>query len=246
MALHLLTCALAALFPWRCAFCGRVVAGEQKICPACADALKAAAVTGETCPVCGRGIPFCICGGQAARGFPFAFAGSVSPFYYEGVAKRGILRLKFEGKRQSADAFADCAAQALRRSRLPGTFDLVTAVPLSRREQRARGYNQSELFGRALAARIGAPYRPALRKERDTRPQRECGAAERWGNVENAFAACPDALPRDARVLLADDIFTTGATLHACAQALLGAGAQTVCCVTIACVRLSGRPPRAP
>lgn len=219
---------LGTLFPARCVFCGAVVPRGQATCPACAAA--AARVEGPLCPRCGRGRAFCRC-----RGRRFAFFAVAAPFYYEGVVRQGVARFKFHGRRAAAAGFAGLSLPAIHSVFADApVFDAVTSVPLSRAGLARRGYNQSALFARALAGRLGLPYAELLAKPVDVRPQHTCDAEERWGNVFGAFV--PKGEVR-GRLLLADDILTTGATLHECARMLRLAGASDVGCAVIACVR---------
>ncbi|ADU26337.1 ComF family protein [Ethanoligenens harbinense] len=215
------------LFPARCVFCGAVVPQGTFACPACAG--KAPRVEEPVCSGCGRGKAFCACRRS------FAFSACAAAYYYEDAVKRGIARLKFHGHPGVAAGFAALALPAARRVTADAAVDLVTAVPLSRKGLRARGYNQSTLFARALAGHLTLPYAETLQKPFDTKPQHTCGGTERWGNVFGAFAVCTDV--QGKRILLADDILTTGATLHECARILMLAGAADVRCIAVACVR---------
>jgi ComF family protein len=111
----------------------------------------------------------------------------------------------------------------------------LCAVPLHPKRLAERGYNQSELVASELAARWEIPLlgRMALQRVRETCSQVDLGRAERLTNVRNAFAADP-ALVRGLQIVLFDDVCTTGATLVACAEALLAAGARRVSAVTLA------------
>ena len=225
--------AVAVFLPARCAFCGGVTAGGEDVCPSCAVNLPL--VRGDVCPKCGRERAFCNCTKQH-----YAFARCVAPFYYEGTAKRGVLRLKFYHKRGAAAVFAAYAQQIVRREYADVQFDVVTAVPLSRSEIKKRGFNQSAVFARELSRLLGIPYGELLAKPYDTRPQHSCKAGERWGNVYGAFTAPGGA--EGKTVLLADDIATTGATLSECAKVLRLAGASQVYCAVIACVKKPDAP----
>ncbi len=112
-------------------------------------------------------------------------------------------------------------------------IDAVVAVPMHPRKQRERGYNQAALLARRFARAAGLPLVPrALRKTRDTAAQSSLHREERAANLRGAFAADP--LVRGRRVLLIDDVCTTGATLRACARALRRAGAEGVAALTVA------------
>jgi ComF family protein len=112
-------------------------------------------------------------------------------------------------------------------------FDAVVAVPMTRSRERARGYNQAGLLGRALANRAGLPWEPQLLvKAKDRERQATLPRKERAVNVRGAFGAT--AATDGRAILLVDDICTTGETLRACAGALIAAGATRVCAVTVA------------
>jgi ComF family protein len=110
--------------------------------------------------------------------------------------------------------------------------DAIVPVPMSRRKQRRRGYNQAELLGRAVAKRIDVPCRMLLTKASDGQTQSLLPRDRRAANVRHAFTASRDA--KDQSLLLIDDICTTGETLRACAKELLRAGAARVSAITVA------------
>lgn len=215
---------LSLAYPPRCPFCGALLPCRESGLP-------------EPCPSC-RGLPFAVPGAVPLR---FLAPPPAAPFFYEGPVRQALERFKFKG-RAFALPFAAYAAPAVRRAFPGAEFDFVTAVPLARREKRRRGYNQSALFGRALAEYLGLPYRETLAKPRDIPPQRTLPASLRPGNVAGAFTAKRPL--RGAAVLLVDDIATTGATLAACAGALREAGAAKVLCAAAAVVPFRAGGPR--
>lgn len=219
---------VSAVFPRRCAFCGRIVKAGQDVCVSCGKALPYIGM--GACPVCGRERKYCRC-----RKEKFAFERCTAPFYYEGVAKKGVLRLKFCGRREVAKVLAAYLALRVAKEYSGIKFDFVTAVPLSAAEKRRRGYNQAEDLGRALALRLSIPYTEALVKPRDIKPQHSCTSAERERNVVGAFEA--RSVPKGVAVLLVDDVVTTGATLSECAAELKKAGASSVFCAAAARVK---------
>ena len=154
---------------------------------------------------------------------------------YRDGFRQALHRLKFQQERSLALPMAQAMAQAAGGLLIPGFpqgFDGVAWVPMSPEKLRARGYNQSELLARYLARELGLPPLPLLRQTRQTQPQHSLSRPQRADNVRNAYAASQEA--RGRRVLLVDDIVTTGATLRACAQALYQAGAQDVACLCAA------------
>lgn len=217
---------ISLLFPHRCPFCGKTVQSDRVICEDCGGTLPY--VTGKICPRCGRGYEFCRCGDNN-----FAFDRCVSPFYYEGLVRKSIINFKFHARQSSAAAYAALCAQTIKREYNRQRFDFITCVPLTKREFKKRGFNQSELFARALSLTLGIPYKTALCKPRDVEPQRTLTSEQRRQNISGAFLA-KDSFP-GAVILLIDDVITTGATLSDCARALKEAGAKQVFCATIAC-----------
>ena len=132
-------------------------------------------------------------------------------------------------------------------SSLGEELDGVTWVPMSPQKLRRRGYNQSELLAKAVAKELGLPAWNLLEQVRETDTQHSLTRAQRADNVRGAYRAKSATLGK--RVLLVDDIVTTGATLRACAQGLYGAGAQKVCAVCAANTAFSRReelPPAEP
>ena len=113
-------------------------------------------------------------------------------------------------------------------------FDLVVPVPLHWRKQWRRGFNQSELLARHLAKRRGIPAVNALRRKRHTAVQAGLALAGRRRNVAGAFEVRGDMNLSGKRILLVDDVMTTGATAAACASKLKQAGAQSVSLITLA------------
>ncbi|OGO21680.1 MAG: hypothetical protein A2Y54_10805 [Chloroflexi bacterium RBG_16_51_16] len=143
-----------------------------------------------------------------------------------------MLRLKYSNDVGLGEIFASKLLDLF-----PGlgwNVDLVVPVPLGRFRQRQRGYNQSDLIARIFAASIGILYDPkVLSRNRETRSQVELELDEREVNVKGAFTAMSDRI-RDKKILVIDDIATTGATLSACSEALLAAGAAEILAITVA------------
>lgn len=152
--------------------------------------------------------------------------------YFDGPIRQAIHALKYEGKFSFAEVLGRRLAATLAQSAWQPT--VLTVCPLHPVRLRERGYNQSDLLARPLAHLSNVPYRPrALQRTRDTRHQVGLNAAERQTNVAGAFSADPN-LVRGQVVLVIDDVFTTGATLRECAQALLQAEASAVYALTVA------------
>lgn len=160
------------------------------------------------------------------RGFDYAYSfGS-----YEGTLRQLIHLYKYGRMKPLARPLSDLLARALPRDQ---QFDAVVAVPLHWRRKRSRGFNQSELLARSMAKRCGIPMITAVRRRRATTVQAGLSNTRRRENVAGAFEAKADAV-KGMRILLVDDVMTTGATASACAQALKRGGAKSVAVLTLA------------
>jgi ComF family protein len=176
------------------------------------------------------------CGLCRADTFGFEQARCFGP--YENALSAVIRLYKYRGIRPLAAPLAGLLAQTLERLDAE-TLDLVVPVPLHRNRERHRGFNQAALLAKNLAraANIALAGRDCVRV-RDTQPQTGLSGAERRKNVRGAFAVPAPERIRGRRVLLVDDVMTTGATVDACARALLAAGAAGVWVVTLGRARL--------
>jgi ComF family protein len=158
---------------------------------------------------------------------PMMIDGIRSPFIFEGIIRRAIHELKYHNLRGLAPLLAGLLYDYLVGNPLPA--DVLVPVPLHRKRQRDRGYNQSALLARELGRCSGLPVAVEdLVRHRYAVPQaRSADLNERQKNVTGAFT-CPDDRFQGKRVLLIDDVSTSGATLNACAGALKAAGAAEV------------------
>jgi ComF family protein len=215
-------------FPRRCLLCGDVVLPDDELCGDCAEYTKTALLTGERTKTSLAEKPGSDAIGCAAQTPVFA------PFAYDGPVRDSLCRLKFNGDLDSAPLLAKHMARSLQGA--AEGFDAVCFIPLHTARQRARGYNQSEVLARHLARELGlALCDPnVLVRLRDTPSQREFDHAGRQVNVRGAFGLAEGAEPEGLRLLLVDDISTTGATLRECTNALLSAGAAELICVVAA------------
>lgn len=196
------------LAPPRCAACDAPVSRAAVFCAACASTVQRAEDTSER---------------------------ALAAFVYGGAIADAITRFKYGARPDLARALSDLLwrAVATHAARLSGS--VVVPVPLHPLRLADRGFNQSALLARPIARRLGALFLPlALARVRDTPRQASLGRGDRLGNVGGAFRARQPERLRGRRVLLVDDVRTTGATLAACAQAALEAGAGPVCTAVLA------------
>ena len=218
--MSLLSALLDLIFPAKCPFCGRVL-DAPGICDACRKALPWTE------------------GADALRLGPDGFR-CAAPLWYRDLAREGLHRFKFRGMSSAAtplgELIAECAAE-----HFAGEFDTVTWVPVSSRRLRQRGYDQARLLAESACRLWDTRPLPLLRKTVHNPAQSGLKeAAARRANVLGVYETPVPEKVQGRRVLLVDDICTTGATLAECARTLRDAGAADVMSV---CVALARRHP---
>jgi ComF family protein len=178
------------------------------------------------CPLCRLGL----------RGFDAAYSFGA----YDSTLRKLIHLFKYGRIKTLARPLGDHLALAIPREQ---RFDMIVPMPLHWRRRWQRGFNQSALLAGEIARRCSIPVVPAVRRVRATRSQAGLSNHERRKNVSQAFAVRRKRLVEGRRVLLIDDVMTTGATASACARALRDAGAKYVALLTLARVdRRMGTP----
>ncbi len=206
---------LDILFPPRCVFCRKILrSGRESVCEKCLAELpytdNHAAQKGDFFSVC------------------------VSPLYYEGDVRESLLRFKFKGATGYAGAYGKLLAECISRE-LAGRYDLISWVPLSRKRYKERGYDQAMLLALAAALELDDVAVSTLEKTTHVEKQSQMGSPEkRRANISGAYSVPDRELIEGKRILLIDDIVTSGSTLGECARMLLSAGAAEVLCATVA------------
>jgi ComF family protein len=228
---------LDLLFPPLCHICKAFIpkAGELLICPDCLK--KITFLVTPLCTVCG--IPFGtesgldhVCG-ACLKNTPRYICRSAT--IYAGPVQELIHRFKYGYRVHLSEPLGLLAARALAPFCSEAEPELIVPVPLHRKRLRQRGYNQSQLIGGVLSKLWKVPLEPGnLRRVRWTEPQTSLDAAQRRENVSGAFAVKVPRRVEGKRVLLVDDVFTTGSTIRACADPLWEAGVAAVYVVTVA------------
>lgn len=209
---------LDLIYPPKCAFCGKLLGKNET----------------DLCGRCRKNLPQI--SGSIKRGENFRQCWSV--YSYEGAVVDSIHRFKFSGMQQYAQVYGRLIAMMLLRSKV--SFDVLTWVPISKKRRRKRGYEQTHLIAKTVAAELGCACVPTLKKIKDNPPQSlQKTAANRRGNVLNVYQAVHPERFTGKNVLLIDDIITTGATLSECSKVLRMAGAAQVECATLAATQFS-------
>ncbi len=212
--MNLLDSILDLFFPTKCVFCHKLTQNGETVCISCLKTL-----------------PFA---GKELQKQQFTHVSScVSPLFYEGIVRESLLRYKFSGASCYAKTYGEFLRKCIDENGI--TCDIITWVPLSRLRLHRRGYDQAHLLALELASRSGVPCERLLRKTRNTRAQSRTGnAARRKANIADAYTAVNVREISGKKILLVDDIVTTGSTLSECARILRAAGAASVSAVTLA------------
>jgi ComF family protein len=212
----ILSTVLDLFFPPKCMFCGKFLQkGTDCLCENCAGEL-----------------PFTR-GAQISQKGDF-YDECVSPLLYEGNVRKSILRFKFKGATAYADCYGKLMAECIR-EHLSGKYDLITWVPLSVKRAKDRGYDQAMLLALAVALALDDVAVETLAKTSHVQAQSTITDKEmRRANVSGVYELKDQELIDGKRILLIDDIITTGSTLSECARVLLLSGAEAVVCATLA------------
>jgi competence protein ComFC len=228
-------------FPANCRLCERLL-DDARCLPFCDHCLSSfQQLPPGGCDICGfpgtfdpdfpKGVSYC----ADCQRHRFAFQLARSFGFYGGALARAIVLLKHEQIEPLGKWFADRLADLVVQQGARMAADAIVPVPLHRLRRRERGFNQVDLLGRPLARRLRLPYRPVLLVRSRPRPEKHLlRGDERWESVRGAFAISKAHRVDNLRILLLDDVMTTGATLDACSRALREAGAKSVVGLTIA------------
>ena len=205
------------LFPDKCILCGKVLhKEEQDLCRKCRTSVAEYPESKEML--------------QFLDSF-------TAVWYYEGNVRRSLLRYKFYNARSFSCGYGRLLAMKLLQE-YPDGFDCITWVPVSSLRKLKRGYDQVELLAKAVGKELSMEPVPLIRKVRNNRPQSGIsGEAERRANVLGAYRVTDRAAVAGKRILLLDDIITTGATAGECAKVLRKHGAIEVHCAAVAAAR---------
>lgn len=204
------------LFPRKCLLCDKILTKQElDLCQSCRE-------DAESFPEVKNTLSF--------------VAGWTAMWYYKGNVRHGILRYKFYGKRNRGKNFGRLLAMHLLQNKYTD-FDVLTWVPLSAAKLRKRGYDQVQQIASSVSRELGQPLTPTLKKVRDTSTQSTLETLDaRRANVMGAYIVSDPQAVKGKRILLLDDVITTGSTASECAKTLLFSGAKEVYCAALAAI----------
>lgn len=207
---------------------------EDHLCSDCRD--KLSFIDEDKCSTCGKptyeGNISDRCSYCANKKFYFTRA--ISPLEFSGILRKAIYRYKYESKPYMYKSFGELMLSALEKENI-GHIDLIVPVPLHRSRKAERGYNQSELLARYISSELDVPLDDNnLIRIRATKIQNKLDRYERQQNIKGAFKTKENRAFKEKRILLVDDIFTTGATVNECSRVLIESGAAEIIVLTIA------------
>lgn len=193
-------------WPSRCIFCGKIIPPQKLYCPGCIKQLS---------PV--TSLP------------PLFYLDIVLSFTrYSYTSSSAIYRLKFRNQPKLAATLAQMMAERFCSQLSKLSIDLICDVPMSPQKQRQRGYNQAQLLAQQVAKQTNIPYAPLLEKIKTTPEQHTLGAEQRKHNLKDAYRVVSPQQVLGKRILIIDDVITTGSTMNECAHTLRDAGAEWV------------------
>ena len=217
------------------------------VCPVCESVVKSPGVCGECqekiiiikdtgCTVCGKPLhngKTLKC--DACRKLSRSFDKNYVLFEYAGDIKKSIYRFKYQNTRNYGEAYASVFASEYGKEITGRNIDAIIPVPMAAAKLKKRGYNQAEVWARALSNELAIPLDfKSMIRNRDTLPMKELSDRQRIDNLKGAFSIDKSAIGKYDNVLLVDDIYTTGATLDECASLLKKSGVKKVYCACIA------------
>lgn len=227
MVTKLLQRTIRLIYPECCPFCDEVTGGEGKICNKCLPKIKY--VGNPSCMKCGKPIS------QDEKEYCYdcsvkqhIFDRGISIFIYSDLVRKSIFRFKYENRKCYAKTYAKLLKKDVIHTLSEWGCDAIIPVPISRERYKKRGYNQAELLAREISEIINLPVDSStLCRVKNTKPQKNLEANERAKNLENAFKISKNVV-QYKKIILVDDIFTTGNTFDACADVLKKAGVNKI------------------
>lgn len=207
---------LDLLYPPVCGICGKI--DQKELCPKCAIKLKQ---------------------WEKAKLYAYPHTYFEKHFYlfpYEGIIREKLIQYKFQNQSYLSTFFAKSLLNHKKMSRILEKYDIIIPVPMYRKKEKRRGYNQTALIAREIAkAYKNLVYDgKSLQKIKDTKMQSSLDKTERRKNIKNAYKVINQQKIKDKKIILLDDIYTTGSTVNECSKVLKQSGAKEILVVTIA------------
>ncbi len=201
---------LDILFPPKCAFCGKIIKSGYS----------------GMCDNCGFYLPYTRGNHKSTTDF---ITSCTAPLYYEEYVRKSLHRFKFTGRKRYAEVYAPLIAENILKA-FDEDYTVLTWIPVSKKRLRTRGYDQAELLAIEVGKFLDKTPVKLLEKINDTVAQSSIGneAEKRKINILGAYTVCNPEKVKDAKILIIDDIFTTGSTMSECAKTLLRGGADSV------------------
>lgn len=222
---------LDALYPARCPVCNRILPDRKlRVCPGCSGSLHP--IRDDYCLKCGKPVPgseeYC----SDCKNRKREFRQGRGVFLYNMQMKRSLLRYKYYGSREYGQYYAEEIYRYAGGQIKSWKPDILVPVPLTRRKKRSRGFNQAEDLAEKLGTLLQIPAACGLAvKIKETKSQKKLNAVERSGNLKDAFLITESV--QGLKVLIVDDVYTTGSTVEMLAKCLKENGAAEVCFITL-------------
>ena len=218
---------LDVIYPRTCPFCDGILKREQDLCEECYSKLRY--IEEPRCKKCGKQLPkdeleYCYDCAITAH----MYKEGVAVFVYNDMVSKSIYRFKYHNRRYYARAYGVLMARYCKETIKRWHPDVLIPVPIHHKKMQKRGYNQAELMAKELGFQLNIPIDDRiLRRTKHTKAQKELTRSERKKNLEKAFKICADVVEYK-KVVLVDDIYTTGSTIDECAKVLMEAGVKEV------------------
>lgn len=210
---------ISIIYPKRCPFCDKIIKTSLDICDDCKSNVMPIFIK-RSIFLSGKEIP------------------CISPFKYTGDVAESIKRFKFRGRKEYSTCLAKFMLETFNLYYRNNTIDFVTSVPLHSKRKRERGYNQAEVLVRILGYELNLTYKEALKKDKINLQQHNLSYEEREDNVKGVYSAKNKDIIKGSKILICDDVITTGNTLKECCRVLYENGADEVLCITLASTKL--------
>ena len=226
---------LDLLYPPKCVFCRELLkwGTEKWVCKPCSTEIEY--ISGNVCPQCGRPVEAKIKACHECRSSQKFFTHNHALFVYDGTIRDSIHRFKYNRSPQYSKYFASEFANRLHDEITRHQF--LVGIPMHKSKMKSRGFNQADLLAKETSLLTNvAVLENTLLRVKNTKPQNALDKTSRLNNLQDAFVITSNNIIEGKRIILVDDIYTTGSTINECAKVLKEAGATEVNSITISVV----------